>query len=468
MGIMSEPKRRVLLASPRGYCAGVDRAVQSVELALERFGAPVYVRKQIVHNTHVVRTLEERGAIFVEETEEVPEGAVVVFSAHGIAPQVREDAAARGLHTIDATCPLVTKVHNEARRFAAQDYDILLIGHEGHEEVVGTTGEAPTRIHLVDGPEDSSRVQVRDPAKVAWLSQTTLSVDETNETVGALRERFPLLIDPPSDDICYATQNRQSAVKQIAAEADVVIVVGSRNSSNSVRLVEVATDAGAKAAYLVDDASVLDPAWLDGSTTVGVTSGASVPEDLVAGVLDWLAAAGFGDVEEVETVREGTVFALPHELRKAGPSRRRDPELIPAARAAGQYGSPRRSVRRSRTHRCSPRNRLSSSTMPSPASSQSAARPRVSAMPLTPASTPPPLDDTAATQIAETRNTTGGSVTTTSRSSRRVASAASTQAATKLAPLSTGKCSQPEVSVPGKMIENMASAAPRAVSRSVP
>jgi 4-hydroxy-3-methylbut-2-enyl diphosphate reductase len=324
MGIMSEPKRRVLLASPRGYCAGVDRAVQSVELALERFGAPIYVRKQIVHNTHVVRSLEERGAIFVEETEEVPEGSVVVFSAHGIAPQVRDDAAARGLHTIDATCPLVTKVHNEARRFAAQDYDILLIGHEGHEEVVGTTGEAPTRIHLVDGPEDSSRVQVRDPAKVAWLSQTTLSVDETNETVGALRERFPLLIDPPSDDICYATQNRQTAVKQIAAEADVVIVVGSRNSSNSVRLVEVATDAGAKAAYLVDDASVLDRAWLDGSTTVGVTSGASVPEDLVAGVLDWLAAAGFPDVEEVETVREGTVFALPHELRKAGPSPRRN------------------------------------------------------------------------------------------------------------------------------------------------
>jgi 4-hydroxy-3-methylbut-2-en-1-yl diphosphate reductase len=323
MGSMSEPKRRVLLASPRGYCAGVDRAVQSVELALERFGAPVYVRKQIVHNTHVVRALEQRGAIFVEETEEVPEGSVVVFSAHGIAPQVRDDAAARGLHTIDATCPLVTKVHNEARRFAAQDYDILLIGHEGHEEVVGTTGEAPTRIHLVDGPEDSAQVQVRDPAKVAWLSQTTLSVDETNETVTALRERFPLLIDPPSDDICYATQNRQTAVKQISAEAEVVIVVGSRNSSNSVRLVEVATDAGANAAYLVDDASALDPAWVDGVTTVGVTSGASVPEDLVAGVLDWLAAAGFGDVQEVETVREGTVFALPHELRKTGPSPRR-------------------------------------------------------------------------------------------------------------------------------------------------
>jgi 4-hydroxy-3-methylbut-2-enyl diphosphate reductase len=317
MGSMSDPNRRVLLATPRGYCAGVDRAVQTVELALERFGAPVYVRKQIVHNTHVVRSLEKRGAIFVEETEEVPEGSVVVFSAHGVAPQVRQDAADRHLRTIDATCPLVTKVHNEARRFAAQDYDILLIGHEGHEEVVGTTGEAPARIQLVDGPEDSGNVSVRDPAKVAWLSQTTLSVDETNETVTALRERFPLLIDPPSDDICYATQNRQAAVKEIAGESDVVLVVGSRNSSNSVRLVEVALDAGAKAAYLVDDASDLDQDWLDGVTTVGVTSGASVPEDLVTGVLDWLAGSGFGDVQEVETVRERTVFALPHELRQA-------------------------------------------------------------------------------------------------------------------------------------------------------
>jgi 4-hydroxy-3-methylbut-2-en-1-yl diphosphate reductase len=317
MGTMSDPNRRVLLATPRGYCAGVDRAVQTVELALERFGAPVYVRKQIVHNTHVVRSLEKRGAIFVEETEEVPEGSVVVFSAHGVAPQVRQDAADRHLRTIDATCPLVTKVHNEARRFAAQDYDILLIGHEGHEEVVGTTGEAPARIRLVDGPEDSGNVQVRDEAKVAWLSQTTLSVDETNETVTALRERFPLLIDPPSDDICYATQNRQAAVKEIAGESDVVLVVGSRTSSNSVRLVEVALDAGAKAAYLVDDASDLDQDWLDGVTTVGVTSGASVPEDLVTGVLDWLAGSGFGDVQEVETVRERTVFALPHELRQA-------------------------------------------------------------------------------------------------------------------------------------------------------
>jgi 4-hydroxy-3-methylbut-2-en-1-yl diphosphate reductase len=311
----AEP-RRVLLAKPRGYCAGVDRAVQTVEKALERFGAPVYVRKQIVHNTHVVRTLEDRGAIFVEETEAVPAGSVVVFSAHGVSPEVRTEAKDRGLRTIDATCPLVTKVHNEARRFAAQDYDILLIGHEGHEEVVGTTGEAPAHIHLVDGPGGSDSVEIRDPAKVAWLSQTTLSVDETTETVAALRERFPLLLDPPSDDICYATQNRQVAVKQIAADSDLVIVVGSLNSSNSVRLVEVARDAGASAAYLVDDASGIDPAWLRDATTIGVTSGASVPEDLVSGVLARLADNGFTDVEEVEAVQERMVFGLPRELRK--------------------------------------------------------------------------------------------------------------------------------------------------------
>jgi 4-hydroxy-3-methylbut-2-en-1-yl diphosphate reductase len=313
---MPVPTRRVLLAKPRGYCAGVDRAVQTVEEALDRFGAPVYVRKQIVHNTHVVRSLEERGAIFVQEAAEVPEGAVVVFSAHGIAPQVREEAARRGLRTIDATCPLVTKVHNEARRFAAQGYDILLIGHEGHEEVVGTTGEAPDRIHLVDGPEGSDGIEIRDRSKVAWLSQTTLSVDETNETVAALRERFPELLDPPSDDICYATQNRQAAVKQIAAESDLVIVVGSTNSSNSARLVEVALDAGADAAYLVDDASGIEQAWLDNVTTVGVTSGASVPEDLVSGVLDRLAESGFASVTEVEAVPERMAFALPHELRR--------------------------------------------------------------------------------------------------------------------------------------------------------
>jgi len=308
--------KRVLLAKPRGYCAGVDRAVQTVERALERFGAPVYVRKQIVHNTHVVASLEKRGAIFVEETEEVPEGSVVVFSAHGVAPEVHESARARGLHTIDATCPLVTKVHNEARRFAAQGYDILLIGHEGHEEVIGTTGEAPDSIHLVDGPADAATIDVSDPAKIAWLSQTTLSVDETSQTVAALRERFPQLIDPPSDDICYATQNRQAAVKQIAKESDVLIVVGSRNSSNSVRLVEVAKDAGATSAFLVDDAAGIEDSWLESATTVGLTSGASVPEELVRQVLDRLAAAGFAAVEEVEAVEERMVFALPHELRR--------------------------------------------------------------------------------------------------------------------------------------------------------
>jgi 4-hydroxy-3-methylbut-2-en-1-yl diphosphate reductase len=312
---MSETHRRVLLAKPRGYCAGVDRAVQAVEMALNRFGAPVYVRKQIVHNTHVVNELEKRGAVFVEETDEIPEGGVVVFSAHGIAPEVRTAAQQRGLMTIDATCPLVTKVHNEARRFAASDYDILLIGHEGHEEVVGTTGEAPARVRLVDGPDGAASVEVQDPSKVVWLSQTTLSVDETTQTVSALRERFPQLINPPSDDICYATQNRQAAVKVIARDADVVIVVGSPNSSNSVRLVEVARDAGAGSAYLVDDASEVDERWLDGAITVGVTSGASVPETLVSGVLDKLAALGFVDVEEIEAVKERMSFQLPRELR---------------------------------------------------------------------------------------------------------------------------------------------------------
>ncbi|MFC7385974.1 4-hydroxy-3-methylbut-2-enyl diphosphate reductase [Sphaerisporangium rhizosphaerae] len=308
--------RRVLVAKPRGYCAGVDRAVQAVEKALDRYGAPIYVRKQIVHNTHVVKTLEERGAVFVEETEEVPEGAIVVFSAHGVAPAVHEEAARRSLKTIDATCPLVTKVHNEAKRFAAKDYDILLIGHEGHEEVEGTAGEAPEHIQLVDGLDGVGRVQVRDPERLVWLSQTTLSVDETNETVTRLRERFPNLIDPPSDDICYATQNRQVAVKEIAREAQLVIVVGSTNSSNSKRLVEVAKDAGADASYLVDNASFIQDAWLEGVTTVGVTSGASVPEELVEGVLARLAERGFGDVEEVESVPENVRFALPHELRR--------------------------------------------------------------------------------------------------------------------------------------------------------
>ena len=308
--------RRVLLASPRGYCAGVDRAVQTVERALELYGAPIYVRKQIVHNSHVVARLEGLGAVFVDETEEVPEGAVVVFSAHGVAPSVHDEAAQRSLRTIDATCPLVTKVHAEARRFDREDYDILLIGHEGHEEVVGTTGEAPDRVHLVDGPDAVDSIVVRDPAKVAWLSQTTLSVDETMQTVEALRRKFPLLVDPPSDDICYATQNRQVAVKQIAVESDLVIVVGSTNSSNSVRLVEVAKDAGAGAAHLVDDVSHIDESWLDGVTTVGVTSGASVPESLVADVLAWLAARGYGEVQQVVSAEERLIFALPHELRR--------------------------------------------------------------------------------------------------------------------------------------------------------
>jgi len=316
MGDMSETRGRVLLAKPRGYCAGVDRAVQAVEIALGRYGAPVYVRKQIVHNTHVVNELEKRGAVFVEDTDEVPAGGIVVFSAHGIAPEVRKAAEQRGLKAIDATCPLVTKVHNEARRFAANDYDILLIGHEGHEEVVGTTGEAPERVRLVDGPGHAAEIEVRDPAKVVWLSQTTLSVDETVQTVAALRTRFPQLIDPPSDDICYATQNRQAAVKAIAPQADVVIVVGSPNSSNSVRLVEVAKDAGAGAAYLVDDAGEIDDRWLENASTVGVTSGASVPEELVAGVLGKLAALGFGEVEEVEAVKERMAFQLPRELRE--------------------------------------------------------------------------------------------------------------------------------------------------------
>ncbi|MEU2026234.1 4-hydroxy-3-methylbut-2-enyl diphosphate reductase [Streptomyces sp. NPDC016469] len=308
--------RRVLLAAPRGYCAGVDRAVIAVEKALEQYGSPVYVRHEIVHNKYVVQTLEKKGAIFVEETAEVPEGSIVMFSAHGVAPTVHQEAAERKLATIDATCPLVTKVHKEAVRFAQDDFDILLIGHEGHEEVIGTSGEAPDHITLVDGPEDVENVEVRDPSKVVWLSQTTLSVDETMETVGALKEKFPLLISPPSDDICYATQNRQIAVKQMGADADLVIVVGSKNSSNSVRLVEVALGAGAGASHLVDGADEIDEAWLDGVSTVGVTSGASVPEVLVDGVLAWLAERGFEDVEIVKAAEESIVFSLPKELRR--------------------------------------------------------------------------------------------------------------------------------------------------------
>lgn len=308
--------KKVLLAAPRGYCAGVDRAVITVEKALDLYGAPVYVRKQIVHNKHVVSTLEARGAVFVDETDEVPEGAFVVFSAHGVSPQVHEDAAKRHLRTIDATCPLVTKVHHEAKRFASEDIEILLIGHEGHEEVEGTAGEAVGKVQLIDGLEHIKDIKVKDENKVAWLSQTTLSVDETLATVAALRERFPNIIDPPSDDICYATQNRQVAIKQIAPLADLVLVVGSTNSSNSVRLVEVAKEYGTPAAYLIDFAAEVKDEWLEGVETVGVTSGASVPEILVKDLLDWLAERGYGEVETVNAKEESLLFALPPELRK--------------------------------------------------------------------------------------------------------------------------------------------------------
>jgi 4-hydroxy-3-methylbut-2-en-1-yl diphosphate reductase len=310
------------LAAPRGYCAGVDRAVQTVEKALEHYGPPVYVRKEIVHNKHVVATLAARGAVFVDEIEEIPEDARVIFSAHGVSPSVRAQAAERGLRTIDATCPLVMKVHKEAVRFAADDYDIVLIGHAGHEEVEGTAGEAPEHIQIVNGPDEVDRVVVRDPDRVVWLSQTTLSVDETTETVRRLRRRFPRLQDPPGDDICYATQNRQVAVKRIAERSELVIVVGSRNSSNSVRLVEVALEHGARRAQRVDGAGEIDPAWLDGVGTVGVTSGASVPEVLVQEVLRWLDEHGYGPAEEAVTVEEALLFSLPQELRRdlRGPS----------------------------------------------------------------------------------------------------------------------------------------------------
>ena len=304
----------MLLASPRGYCAGVDRAVIAVEKALDHYGAPVYVRKEIVHNKHVVSSLQKRGAIFVNEVDEVPTGSVLVFSAHGVSPAVVKAAEERGLNAIDATCPLVTKVHREVQRFAAENYDIVLIGHEGHEEVEGTAGEAPDLVQIVDG--DVSQVKVRDPKKLVWLSQTTLSVDETMETVVRLRERFPEMQNPPSDDICYATQNRQVAIKKVGASSDLVIVVGSANSSNTVRLVEVAKDAGAKAAYRVDFASEIQEEWFEGVESVGVSSGASVPEELVDEVLAYLAGRGFGDVETIQTAEEDIQFSLPKELRK--------------------------------------------------------------------------------------------------------------------------------------------------------
>jgi len=308
--------KRVLLAAPRGYCAGVDRAVITVEKALALYGAPVYVRKQIVHNVHVVASLEAKGAIFVEETDEVPEGKTVVFSAHGVSPLVHEQAAARNLKTIDATCPLVTKVHHEVRRFATEGTEILLIGHHGHEEVEGTAGEAPDRVRIVDGLDGARTIQPTPGKNLVWLSQTTLSVDETMEAVAILKERFPDIQAPPSDDICYATQNRQEAIKEIAPQADLVIVVGSRNSSNSVRLVEVALEYGAKASYLVDYAEEIQDEWFAGVETIGLTSGASVPEILVTDVLATLQHHGFNDVEVVTAAEESLLFSLPPELRK--------------------------------------------------------------------------------------------------------------------------------------------------------
>lgn len=316
LGIPSVADGSVLLADPRGYCAGVDRAVITVEKALDLYGAPVYVRKEIVHNKHVVNGLRDRGAIFVDELDEVPSGSTVVFSAHGVSPAVHAEAAERDLKTIDATCPLVTKVHHEARRFANEDYQILLIGHEGHEEVEGTAGEAPDHITLVQHPDDVAGLSFAPETKLSWLSQTTLSVDETMETVERLREKFPQLQDPPSDDICYATQNRQVAVKEIAKDADLVIVVGSSNSSNSVRLVEVALEAGAKASYRIDDVSEFDKTWLDGVETVSVTSGASVPDNLVEEVLEFLVERGYPEAKAVRTADESLIFALPPELRR--------------------------------------------------------------------------------------------------------------------------------------------------------
>jgi 4-hydroxy-3-methylbut-2-enyl diphosphate reductase len=308
--------KRVLLAAPRGYCAGVDRAVITVEKALALYGAPVYVRKQIVHNIHVVTSLEAKGAIFVDETDEIPEGKTVVFSAHGVSPMVHQEAAARNLKTIDATCPLVTKVHHEVRRFATEDSEILLIGHHGHEEVEGTAGEAPDKVRIVDGLEGARTIQPTPGKNLVWLSQTTLSVDETMETVAILKERFPDIQAPPSDDICYATQNRQEAIKVIAPQADLVIVVGSQNSSNSVRLAEVALEYGAKVSHLIDYAEEIQDHWFKDVETIGVTSGASVPEILVKDVLATLAEHGFRDVQEITAAEESLLFALPPELRK--------------------------------------------------------------------------------------------------------------------------------------------------------
>jgi 4-hydroxy-3-methylbut-2-enyl diphosphate reductase len=317
LDMMPAAPEKLLLAAPRGYCAGVDRAVQTVERALELYGAPVYVRKEIVHNKHVVAQLRERGAIFIDELDDsVPEGAITVFSAHGVSPAVHDDAEQRKLRTIDATCPLVTKVHREALKFATEGYTIVLIGHAGHEEVEGTMGEAPDHIVLVESEEDVERLEVADPDRLAYISQTTLSVDETRTIITRLRERFPNIIGPRTDDICYATTNRQSAVKQMAAECDLVLVIGSRNSSNSNRLVDVARDAGA-AAYLIDNEDQVAEEWLEGVRVVGISSGASAPEELVARLVTFFRARGTADVSEFEVMREDVRFMLPKTIRQA-------------------------------------------------------------------------------------------------------------------------------------------------------
>jgi 4-hydroxy-3-methylbut-2-enyl diphosphate reductase len=312
---MRSAPEKLLLAAPRGYCAGVDRAVQTVERALDLYGAPVYVRKEIVHNKHVVEQLRERGAVFVDQETEVPEGETVVFSAHGVAPSVHRNAEGRALRTIDATCPLVTKVHVEAKKFAAQGYTIVLVGHAGHEEVEGTMGEAPDSIVLIETEADVDALEVEDPNRVAYISQTTLSVDETNAIIGRLRERFPNIIGPRTDDICYATTNRQAAVRQMAVECDLVLVIGSRNSSNSNRLVEVARDHGADS-FLIDNESEVREEWLEGKRVVGITSGASAPEELVQRLVDFFRARGTDDVSEFQVVQEDVRFMLPREIRR--------------------------------------------------------------------------------------------------------------------------------------------------------
>ncbi|TML36306.1 MAG: 4-hydroxy-3-methylbut-2-enyl diphosphate reductase [Actinobacteria bacterium] len=313
---MPAAPERLLLAAPRGYCAGVDRAVQTVERALELYGPPVYVRKEIVHNKHVVEQLRERGAVFVDQETEVPESETVVFSAHGVAPSVHANAERRTLRTIDATCPLVTKVHVEAKKFAAQGYTIVLIGHAGHEEVEGTMGEAPESIVLIETEEDVDRLEVEDPERVAYISQTTLSVDETDAIIARLRERFPSIVGPRTDDICYATTNRQAAVREMAGECDLVLVIGSKNSSNSNRLVEVARAHGAEA-HLIDNELLVEEEWLEGKRTVGITSGASAPEELVQRLVDFFRERGTREVSEFEVVQEDVRFMLPKEIRKA-------------------------------------------------------------------------------------------------------------------------------------------------------